>query len=134
MTESRNNGCIFCAISAGETETDIEIENERVASFKDRSPASKHHFLVVPKVHIRDRRVLLQTDEELEKELAKVAKQLLDQHSISINDARVGYHTWPFVSINHVHLHVIAPANDLSLFGRFLYGNVPWFQQLEVKK
>lgn len=27
MTESRNNGCIFCAISAGETETDIEIEN-----------------------------------------------------------------------------------------------------------
>ncbi len=43
--------CIFCKLANGEIPTDMVMETERVAVFKDANPQFPVHVLVVPKEH-----------------------------------------------------------------------------------
>lgn len=51
--------CIFCKIARKEDSTTvIEYESETIVIFKDIHPASKYHFLAIPKVHIKNAKVM----------------------------------------------------------------------------
>ncbi|MBE8518909.1 HIT family protein [Amycolatopsis sp. H6(2020)] len=44
-------GCIFCAIAAGQTEASVVHEDETVVVFMDLNPVTPGHLLVVPRKH-----------------------------------------------------------------------------------
>src|SRR5919199_819861 len=44
-------GCIFCAIAAGQAEASLVYEDETVLVFMDLHPVTPGHLLVVPRKH-----------------------------------------------------------------------------------
>ena len=63
-----NENCIFCKIvTKQETKTQVLFENERLVIFRDIKPASDHHYLAIPKVHIPNPKCLTIEDKELGK-------------------------------------------------------------------
>ena len=45
--------CVFCRIVAKQEPAAIVYEDEDYLCFRDKSPAATHHYLLVPKTHIR---------------------------------------------------------------------------------
>ena len=50
-TTSAGQGCIFCAIVAGQVEASLVYEDETVVVFMDLHPVTPGHVLVVPREH-----------------------------------------------------------------------------------
>ena len=61
MTEKEK--CLFCRISHGEDENaSILHDQDDIVIFKDIHPAATHHYLVVPKLHMKDAKHLTAND------------------------------------------------------------------------
>lgn len=58
--------CIFCNIANGkDPSTTLVFENNNIVIFKDIHPASKYHYLAVPKNHVDDAKCLTAKDTNL---------------------------------------------------------------------
>ena len=45
--------CVFCRVAAKEETAEIVYEDSEFVCFRDRSPAATHHYLLIPRTHIR---------------------------------------------------------------------------------
>ena len=45
--------CVFCRIAAKEEAAEVVYEDSDYVCFRDRRPAATHHFLLIPRTHIR---------------------------------------------------------------------------------
>ncbi|RHZ88604.1 hypothetical protein Glove_22g215 [Diversispora epigaea] len=60
------SNCIFCKIASGNNpSTTLLYSDESVVAFDDISPAAEHHFLVIPKKHIKNINEFKKDDVEL---------------------------------------------------------------------
>ncbi|XP_054707633.1 adenosine 5'-monophosphoramidase HINT3-like isoform X2 [Uloborus diversus] len=51
----RQKECVFCCIAYGEDpSTSILYEDDNFVAFPNITPAATHHYLIIPKEHIRD--------------------------------------------------------------------------------
>lgn len=136
--------CIFCEICAKRQPADFVYEDEEVVIFKDIKPAAKHHYLCVPVRHIQDVNQLTKNDKPLGistsykiikfrivflvEKLISIGKMVLERNGCDLDNIRLGFHMPPFNSVSHLHLHVIAPASELSFIGRSIFmPNTWWF-------
>eukprot|EP00048_Salpingoeca_helianthica_P003432 m.67251 g.67251 ORF g.67251 m.67251 type:complete len:140 (+) comp12698_c0_seq1:107-526(+) len=122
--------CVFCEIveQTGEG-TRIIYEDEQVVAFHDIKPAAPLHLLVIPRVHVGDATDLNKSHTSLVQHMDTVAGNLLDQFQRDRHTARIGFHFPPFITVHHLHLHVLAPVSSMSLFSRFLFpSSAPWFK------
>ncbi|OWF38591.1 histidine triad nucleotide-binding protein 3-like [Mizuhopecten yessoensis] len=133
MTDSSDSKCIFCKIAGGQDKaTDILYENEELVIFKDIKPATRHHYLIVPKHHIKDPRSLNYSHLPLVERLVEAGNDFLKQQNGDINKARFGFHWPPFTSVNHLHLHVISPTSEMGFIARCVFRpNTLWFVTAE---
>jgi histidine triad (HIT) family protein len=109
-------GCIFCAIAAGEMDAFVVYEDETTIAFMDINPAVRGHTLVVPRRHARD---LLTIDpQDLEsvyataKLIASRMQERLDAEEITVfhsTGTAAGQH------VMHFHVHVIPARLDSRL-------------------
>lgn len=121
-SSSTSQTCVFCRIVRGEDpKTEVLFQDDCHVVFRDIHPASKHHYLVVPKRHIKSPKCLTHSDIPLVQRLIEVGRQVLQQQGGNVDSLRMGFHWPPFNSIAHLHLHVIAPVEELSLIGKFVY-------------
>lgn len=51
--EEQVDGCLFCAIVAGELAADVIMENDSFIAIHDKYPKAPVHALVIPKRHIK---------------------------------------------------------------------------------
>ena len=97
---------------------------------KDRSPSAPLHLQVIPKLAPVPRDVLALTEDHapLVRRMESVAHAQLEQAGYTARESYLGFHVPPFISVPHLHMHVIAPAAQIVSRKRFKY--VPgscWF-------
>nr|XP_054758684.1 adenosine 5'-monophosphoramidase HINT3-like [Lytechinus pictus] len=127
------DGCIFCKIAQGkEPNTKILFQNEAACVFHDIRPSTKEHLLIIPKSHHGNVKSLEKCKIPLVQYLYQVGEVVLESRGGNIADARVGFHWPPFNTIDHLHLHVVYPVNEMSFLGKVVNRpNSFWFVTYE---
>ncbi|KAL0270600.1 UNVERIFIED_CONTAM: hypothetical protein PYX00_007955 [Menopon gallinae] len=120
--------CVFCGIIDKSIESKILFEDHELLAFPDIKPAAKHHYLVVPKRHIKDVRELNKDNIPLLQRMIELGHKVLEEQGADIRDSRFGFHWPPFHSISHLHLHAISPASSMSYISKLVFKpNTLWF-------
>ena len=117
---SDNPNCIFCQICSKEKEAEILYEDSDFVCFPDRTPVSTRHYLVVPRQHIVGAGELSSSDIPLVQRMAGIGKQVLAEKGGNAEEARMGFHWPPLVTIKHLHLHIISPEREMNWLNRKL--------------
>lgn len=112
--------CIFCEINTSRDR--IIYEDDLAFVFEDiKLNSAQRHILVCPKTHIKNINHLSSSDIPLLEHMESIAKNVLsDSHPKS--PLLFGYHSPPFYSIKHLHLHGLVLPITSCYFNRITYG------------
>lgn len=101
--------CLFCSIAAGESDTDLVYEDEKVVAFEDINPHAPVHFLIVPKKHIPTLNDLEDDDKELIGHIYQVAASLAADNDIANDGYRVvsNCNEDGGQTVFHLHFHLL---------------------------
>jgi diadenosine tetraphosphate (Ap4A) HIT family hydrolase len=119
--------CRFCDILR-DHDGEFLFEDERVAVFRPLAPVSDSHVLVVPRCHIRNINALTPCDTELLTHMREVAQLVLEDDSSPVG-CKFAFHTPPFNSIDHVHMHAFRTNDRRGTFGAIKYRTDTWWCQ-----
>ena len=126
----RGNNTVFGGILRGDLPARVLYDDPVCLSFVDIYPASKHHYLVIPKRKILHAGYLTPEDKALVRHLLVVAKLVAAKNGIGdgtaegVDEARragdvtLGFHRFPLLSVYHLHMHILAPMPANSWWGR----------------
>ncbi len=124
-----NNPTVFGRILDGKIPTRTYSESAELLAFRDISPHAPLHALVIPKQHVKSVYSLLGTisqsegdsqdnnDIQLIQNMRRMGLDLLEQHqpkAFTSGDYILCFHIPPFYSVDHLHLHVLAPASEMN--------------------
>ena len=119
-SDGANDGCIFCAIVAGDAPAQILDSDDHTVAFMDINPATRGHALVIPRAHSVD---LHDTPPEdvaatavAAQRLAERARDRLGADGVNLLNA-CGAAAWQ--SVFHFPVHVIPRYADDPL-------RLPW--------
>jgi len=96
-------------------------ETTELLSFHDKYPHAKLHALVIPKRYVQNVYSLTPKDANLIQDMRRMGLELLEERqpkALEANDYIFCFHVPPFNSVDHLHLHVLAPASEMSFFYR----------------
>lgn len=123
----QNNHTVFGKILRGELPAQIVYEDELILAFKDISPASSLHCLIIPKDfiphygHLRlEHKQLLLRMKSVANRIILANQEILGERPENIISS-IGFHKKPLIQVYHLHLHVISPMPANSLTKRLLF-------------
>ena len=123
-TMYEDNTSVFGDILRGETSASVYAESDTLLAFRDRWPRAPLHGLGIPKRHIRSVRNLapgrpddLNTVVEM-KEMALDIIRKEQPKAYEEEDFMLRFHIAPFNSVDHLHLHVLAPSTSMEYIHR----------------
>ncbi|XP_043677935.1 histidine triad nucleotide-binding protein 3 [Vespula pensylvanica] len=120
--------CIFCKIIKNESPSEKIYEDEYVTCIKDINPASDHHYLILPNKHINTAKDLQPADIKLYDKIVACVQLVMQKQGFDMNSTRTGFHWPPFNTVNHLHLHLISPVENMSIVKRMVFKlDTPWF-------
>lgn len=114
----RGDGCVFCAIAAGEIEAYVVYEDGRALAFLDHRPLFPGHVLLIPHTHV-------ETLPELPADEVGaffVAAQLLARalpEALAAEGTFVANNNVVSQSVPHLHVHVVPRSRGDGLRGFF---------------
>ena len=106
---SRDPGCLFCKIVAGEIPSTTVAEDDAVLAIRDIAPRAPTHVLLLPREHIRSAAELTDTDGALLGRLFALAAEIARNEGIAEGGYRVvtNIGTWGGQSVDHLHFHLM---------------------------
>lgn len=123
-------GCIFCAIVAGEIEAEIVLEGERTLAFLDHRPLFPGHVLLVPREHhetIEDLPPALV--EPLFAEARRMAGAV--RRAMASEGTFVALNNRVSQSVPHLHVHIV-PRNRKDGLRGFFWPRNPYEDEAHV--
>ncbi|KAL3985204.1 Scavenger mRNA decapping enzyme C-term binding family protein [Acanthocheilonema viteae] len=141
-------GCVFCSIIHGQRDKHLKASDNAVV-VQDRSPHAPHHYLILSKLHINQASDLTVIDLPLVKEMDNLGRSYLREtlkekgEADTVEDLlRMGFHWSIFVSVRHLHMHLLYPTQRMNFFyravvfrpGRFFRTTKNIIDSLEKKK
>jgi diadenosine tetraphosphate (Ap4A) HIT family hydrolase len=119
------NPTVFGNILRGEMSASPYLESDNLFSFRDRSPRAPVHALVIPKHHISSVNDLNPaTDVDLVSSMRNMGLEIIranEPDALERGDYVMCFQVPPFNTVNHLHLHVLAPASNMTMLARFVY-------------
>ena len=109
MNDISLQACIFCKIARGELPATVVHDEADLLAFRDLSPQSPQHMLLIPRKHIASLDDLGEDDGDLMGRLMLTARDLARQQGL----AEAGYRLVTNVgadggqSVDHLHLHLL---------------------------
>jgi histidine triad (HIT) family protein len=105
----RDPECLFCRIVAGEIPSTIVTQDDDVVAFRDISPRSPTHILVVPREHIPSAADLTEADGGLLGRLFATAADIARDEGIADGGYRIvtNVGTWGGQTVDHLHFHLM---------------------------
>jgi histidine triad (HIT) family protein len=112
------DGCVFCAIVAGDAEAHVVLDEEHVLAFLDTRPVFKGHVLLVPREHVVTLPDLPagQRDGFLAA-AQRIATAVVD--GLGAQGSFVAINNTVSQSVPHLHLHVVPRTKGDGLRGFF---------------
>ena len=117
-----NNSSVFSKILRGDLATRTYQETAELLSFQDISPRAKLHALVIPKRFVRNVYSLTPDDANLIRDMRQMGLELMEKQqpqALVDDDYILCFHIPPFNSVDHLHLHVLAPASEMNYLYRY---------------
>lgn len=104
-----SDGCIFCAIVAGDIPADVVAQSDDWIAFRDLSPQAPTHVLVIPREHLASLNDLGAERRDLAGELLLAAREVAALEGLADDGYRVvaNTHERAGQSVFHIHLHVL---------------------------
>ncbi|XP_044024486.1 histidine triad nucleotide-binding protein 3-like [Siniperca chuatsi] len=123
LSKEIDETCIFCLIANDQDkETEVIKKSKELVCFRDIYPAAPHHYLVVPIQHIHSCYSLHRGHISLVKQMVEMGNAVLqDQGITDMKDIRMGFHQPPYTSVDHLHLHVLAPTSKISEYMQYKF-------------
>ena len=121
------NETVFGKILRGESPATVWHETTDLLVFQDIHPRAPTHGLVIPKRFIESVFDLTLADVPLLEEMQSVAlATITERHGsdvLSSDDYNLCFHVPPFNSVDHLHLHVLAPQSNMRWYYRWIKYN-----------
>jgi histidine triad (HIT) family protein len=95
--------CIFCKLIKHEVPSKVIAENEHLLVFENIEPKAPIHWLIIPKVHYKDARVL---PDEVWIAVRSMADFLMKEHTHS--GVRLVTNMGDAAAVGHMHMHYLA--------------------------
>mmetsp|Transcript_4861 Transcript_4861/g.6465 ORF Transcript_4861/g.6465 Transcript_4861/m.6465 type:complete len:175 (-) Transcript_4861:418-942(-) len=125
-----SNPTVFGKILRQEIPYHPYIETDTLLSFRDRTPRAPLHALVITKQYIPSVQSLqspsLSSNDDASIEVVSSMKEMALQiiqsqqpTAYQNQDYILAFHVPPFHSVHHLHLHVLAPASEMSFIFRY---------------
>jgi histidine triad (HIT) family protein len=101
--------CLFCGIAAGQIPAEIVLDGKRTLAFRDISPQSPTHVLVIPRDHYQDVAALAAAGDGVLDELVSRACEVAAAEGIDADGYRIVFNTGVNggQTVGHVHAHVL---------------------------
>jgi len=101
--------CLFCRIVRGEIPARILYRNDHVVAFRDITPVSSEHVLIIPVKHIASLNDLGPKDEAIAGHILLAAPVVAEIIGISESGYRLVFNTGKnaMQSVFHIHAHLI---------------------------
>ena len=116
-----DNPSVFGRILRGELGSADYAETSTLLAFRDRTPRASLHALVIPKAYVRDVYSLGPGDVGLVEEMRAMALDLIREHNeeaLEAGDYTLCFHVPPYNSVDHLHMHVLAPRSEMNFVFR----------------
>lgn len=111
-----DNPSVFGRILNGDLPCRVYLESTELLAFQDRSPKANFHALVIPKQYIKSVYSLTSNDIKLVQDMRQMGLDLLEKElpqALKDEDYILCYHIPPFNSVDHLHMHVLAPGKSV---------------------
>lgn len=104
-----SDGCVFCAIAAGDIPADVVAQSDSWVAFRDLSPQAPTHVLVIPREHLASLNDLDAGRRDLAGDLLLAAREVAGLEGLADDGYRVVLNTHERAgqSVFHIHLHVL---------------------------
>jgi diadenosine tetraphosphate (Ap4A) HIT family hydrolase len=113
------NPSVFGKILRGEFDALILDESTNLLAFQDISPRAPFHGLIISKQYIPTIHDIDSSHSHLLKEMKDMAhtllKNRLSHKQYQHQDYILCFHIPPYNSVNHLHLHVLAPKSQMNI-------------------
>lgn len=109
------DSCIFCKIIGEEIPAKIVYQDDLVVGLEDVNPQAPHHYLLVPRKHIRTTLDLTSADHELIGHIFQVAGKLAHDMEFADDGFRIvnNCNEGAGQSVWHLHFHLLG-GRDFS--------------------
>jgi len=106
---SRDPGCVFCSIIAGQAHARIVHQDDNLTAFWDHHPATPVHILIVPNKHIQSINELEEEHANLIGKMTLLAQKIARDQGVDQSGYRLVINSGADAgqTIFHLHLHLI---------------------------
>jgi diadenosine tetraphosphate (Ap4A) HIT family hydrolase len=124
IVDYTNNPTVFGQILRGELPCRTYHESTNLLAFQDKYPKAPLHALIIPKQYLPTINSLSRLNLELIKEMQSMSLALIQEQqpeAYANGDYLTCFHVPPFNSVDHLHMHVLAPISEMGFLGRMKY-------------
>lgn len=108
--------CIFCKIASGQIPSEKVYESENVLAFKDISPVTPEHILIIPKKHISNIESITGEDNNQMAEMFIAAKEISKERDLADQGYRLIINNGKAAGqeVFHLHMHILGGKEYLG--------------------